>query len=132
MVFLTELFHLKNYFHVVYITYFLRDVKPDNVLIDRTGHIKLADFGSAAKLSQFGTVTSMMPVGTPDYIAPEVLSSMERQRKSYGKPCDWWSLGIVAYEMLYGQCPFSDTKVVVTYSNIMNHKVGMSIMNITI
>ncbi|KAL3196194.1 hypothetical protein MRX96_045309, partial [Rhipicephalus microplus] len=55
-----------------------RDVKPDNVLIDRTGHIKLADFGSAAKLSDKKSISSRLPVGTPHYVAPEVLSFHER------------------------------------------------------
>ena len=64
-----------------------------------------------------------MPVGTPDYVAPEVLMSMNSGEGTYGLECDWWSLGIVAYEMLFGKTPFTEDSIVVTYSNIMNFKV---------
>ncbi|XP_033627740.1 citron Rho-interacting kinase-like [Asterias rubens] len=107
--------------------YVHRDIKPDNVLIDRTGHIKLADFGSSAKLSKDTKVYAKMPVGTPDYVAPEVLMSMNSNEGVYGIECDWWSLGIVAFEMLYGHTPFTEDSLVVTYSNIMDFKNKLTI-----
>ncbi|XP_037930564.1 citron Rho-interacting kinase-like, partial [Teleopsis dalmanni] len=56
--------------------YVHRDIKPENILIDRFGHIKLADFGNAAALDRDGQVISLSPVGTPDYIAPELLQTI--------------------------------------------------------
>jgi len=103
--------------------YVHRDIKPENVLVDRLGHIKLADFGSSAKLSSAKMVVSKMPVGTPEYIAPEVLMSMDGSTEGkYGVECDWWSLGIVAYEMMIGETPFQSDSVVEVYSQIMDFK----------
>ena len=65
-----------------------------------------------------------MPVGTPEYIAPEVLTSMDGSGGKYGIECDWWSLGVVMYEMLVGNTPFEADSVVVVYSQIMNYKVS--------
>lgn len=53
------------------------DVKPENILLDRFGHLKLADFGSAIALSDDGSFISISPVGTPDYIAPELLRILD-------------------------------------------------------
>merc|ERR1719319_1142693 len=100
-----------------------RDIKPENILIDRTGHLKLADFGNAARLSTAGTVNKVMPVGTPDYIAPEVLQCLQSGEEGHGVACDYWSLGVLAYEMFHGTSPFTDLEgsVINTYANIMRH-----------
>ncbi|XP_052411498.1 citron rho-interacting kinase isoform X5 [Carassius gibelio] len=102
--------------------YVHRDIKPENVLIDRTGHIKLADFGSAARLTANRTVTcSNLPVGTQDFLAPEILSTLNGGPAcSYGPESDWWSLGVIAYEMIYMKSPFADGTSTKTINNIMN------------
>ncbi|KAM9219177.1 citron Rho-interacting kinase isoform 1-T1 [Leptosomus discolor] len=101
--------------------YVHRDVKPENVLIDRTGHVKLVDFGSAAKMTVNKTVNAKLPVGTPDYMAPEMLTGLNGDGKaSYGPECDWWSLGVIAYEMIYGRSPFTEGTSAKTFNNIMN------------
>ncbi|XP_023140109.2 citron rho-interacting kinase isoform X8 [Amphiprion ocellaris] len=102
--------------------YVHRDVKPENILIDRTGHIKLADFGSAARLTTNKTVAApTVPVGTQDFLSPEVLAAMNGGSQStYGVECDWWSLGVIAYEMIYGRSPFSESTSTKTIHNILN------------
>lgn len=153
-----ESIHKHNYIH--------RDIKPDNLLLDRYGHMKLSDFGlckpldctnlpilhendfTAGKtlkdvLDMDGRLnTSTTPkrtqqeqlshwqrnrrmlaystVGTPDYIAPEVLL-----KKGYGKECDWWSLGAIMYEMLIGYPPFYSEEPMSTCRKIVNWRTHL-------
>ncbi|XP_050206944.1 uncharacterized protein LOC126656416 isoform X1 [Mercurialis annua] len=148
-----ESIHKHNYIH--------RDIKPDNLLLDRFGHLRLSDFGlckpldcSTIQEGDFSVVNntasgttqneerSAAPkrtqqeqlqnwqknrrmlaystVGTPDYIAPEVLL-----KKGYGMECDWWSLGAIMYEMLVGYPPFYSDDPMSTCRKIVNWRTHL-------
>eukprot|EP00898_Chlorokybus_atmophyticus_P003988 jgi/Chlat1/4590/Chrsp290S04342 len=149
-----EAIHRCNYIH--------RDIKPDNLLLDKTGHMKLSDFGLCKPIDtavlptlhesseEYGEnsyrvsldVNNLKPqrmqrdhlatwqknrrtlaystVGTPDYIAPEVLL-----KKGYGMECDWWSVGAILYEMLVGYPPFYSEDPMSTCRKIVNWRTHL-------
>uniref|UniRef100_A0A182JXN0 non-specific serine/threonine protein kinase n=1 Tax=Anopheles christyi TaxID=43041 RepID=A0A182JXN0_9DIPT len=109
--------------------YVHRDIKPENILLDRFGHLKLADFGNATAINDDGSVSSPMPVGTPDYIAPELLQTLSTISRTVNSAkhdvtCDFWSMGIIGYEFITEQTPFHGVNVNETYSQILEHCEG--------
>eukprot|EP00027_Filamoeba_sp_ATCC50430_P017759 CAMPEP_0168570170 /NCGR_PEP_ID=MMETSP0413-20121227/16574_1 /TAXON_ID=136452 /ORGANISM="Filamoeba nolandi, Strain NC-AS-23-1" /LENGTH=658 /DNA_ID=CAMNT_0008602767 /DNA_START=34 /DNA_END=2010 /DNA_ORIENTATION=- len=110
-IYAAEIILALEYLHSKDILY--RDLKPENLLIDETGHIKLTDFGFA----KFVPERTMSMCGTPEYIAPEIILS-----KGHAKPVDWWSLGILIFEMLAGYPPFNDEPNRTIFEKIVNDK----------
>ena len=106
VVLMFEYLHSKN---IIY-----RDLKPENLLLDALGYLKLTDFGFA-KYCEGRTYTLC---GTPEYLAPEVLLN-----KGHGKPVDWWCLGSLTYEMLAGIDPFNDDDPMAIYQKILKGKI---------
>jgi len=93
-----------------------RDLKLENILVDNNGYLKIIDYG-LAKITPSNELAQSY-CGTPEYLAPEILLN-----KGHGKPVDWWTLGILTYEMIAGIDPFNDNDPMVIYQKILRGKI---------
>ncbi|XP_068213701.1 serine/threonine-protein kinase Sgk2-like [Palaemon carinicauda] len=102
-----------TYMHSKGIVY--RDLKPENILLDTEGHIVLTDFGLCKEGLQTNASKTGTFCGTPEYLAPEIL-----KKQQYSRSVDWWTLGAVLYEMMYGLPPFYSRDTPAMYDAILN------------
>ncbi|OWA50571.1 RAC serine/threonine-protein kinase [Hypsibius exemplaris] len=110
-----EILSAIGYLHEQGVVY--RDLKLENLLLDKDGHIKIADFGLCKEYITYGARTKTF-CGTPEYLAPEVLDEND-----YGRAVDWWGLGVVMYEMMCGRLPFFNTDHDVLFEMILMAEV---------
>jgi len=107
--------HLHQNVGVIY-----RDLKPENCLLDREGHLLLTDFGLSKIVAADEDGRCNSSLGTIEYMAPEVI-----QGKSYGKACDWWSLGALGYDLLTGSPPFKANNNAKLQEKILKQKLSL-------
>lgn len=93
-----------------------RGLKPENIVLDKRGHIKLIDFGFAKDINE--TKQSFTLCGTPEYLAPEIL-----QGSGYGQSSDWWGFGVLLFEMIAGYPPFFSSNPFAVYQLILKNKI---------
>ena len=92
-----------SYMHEVPRRIMYRDIKPENLLVDHMGYLKIVDFGFAKRLTEETAFRTYTFCGTPDYIAPEMLSG-----NGYDQGVDVWAVGVLIYEMIFGYAPFGE------------------------
>lgn len=104
--------------HLHSLGFIYRDLKPENILVDAEGHLKITDFGLVKTDMKSDTTTQTM-CGTPEYLAPEMI-----QQQPYTMAVDWWSFGVLVYEMLVGLPPFYNKNASKMYRAILSSEVG--------
>merc|ERR1712173_296897 len=100
-----------DYMHSLEVIY--RDLKPENLVLDNRGYLKITDFGFAKKCED----KTFTLCGTPDYLAPETVTG-----QGHGRAVDWWCLGVLVYELLSSFPPFFDDEPMGTYRKIIQGK----------
>jgi serine/threonine protein kinase len=99
-----------------------RDLKPENILVAKNGHLKFTDFGLSKDGMEFEDRELTFSVcGTPEYIAPEII-----KREGHGAAVDWWSLGILLFELYTGKPPIQDTTQMKVLRRIISGNIDLS------